>query len=795
MNRINNTQGLRVQGVRAAVALALAMTSAVAARAATPAATVDALEEIVVTAQFREQSVQTTPLSITAISGDLLQSRNQTNLSEVTNQAPNVTLKPQGAAFGPAMGASIRGVGQFDFNPALEPGVGIYVDDVYYATLTGSIMDLLDLERVEILRGPQGTLAGKNSIGGAIKLYSKKPTGDGGYVSGTYGSRDRADLRASADFAVTDDLFVRIAGVSKRQGGYIERRDYGCTFPASGVPILSPTSGNCVVGTNGDVNYTALRGQVRWQASDTIEFNGSVDFTDDNRTPAGSVLVQGSSTVNPNVQPVAGLQLSQATFLPPAGSYYNYASYYNPAGTFRASSGATTPMLETRPVIGVRFKGWGSAGTIDWKLADKVNLTSLSAYRQYDSYFSNDNDLSPLANSLGFGDLSFHSFSEELRLNGSLLDNNRLEYTVGGFYMTQKSVYATTQDLRYSAASLTQFVGNDPVNANTKAVFGHLSYKLTDQLTMTGGIRQTDEHKDYTFSRRTYAGALHPALGALDGVTSNYNGSNVDYRVNVQYQWTDHVMTYAQYATGFKGGGVSPRPFSAAQAVPFNPEKLKSYEVGVKSDLFDRMLRINASVFQSDYTELQLGLSTCPAQYAPVSPCAVIANAGDARIKGVEVEVVARPVDGWSIDGSYSRLKFDYLRFNDFAGGATNLRGPQFGMRPAYVPEQKWSLGTQYEVGLGDKGTLTPRVDVSNQGELYTNAFNNTTNLIEAYTLVNARLTWRSGKGDWESSLEATNLTNKYYFLTRFDQYTTTGVTDGQPGRPREYALTIKRKF
>ena len=255
--------GTRVQ---TAVALALSLSAAVAARAATPAGTVDALEDIVVTAQFREQSVQTTPLSITAISGDLLQSRNQTNLSEVTNQAPNVTLKPQGAAYGPAMGASIRGVGQFDFNPALEPGVGIYVDDVYYATLTGSVMDLLDLERVEILRGPQGTLAGKNSIGGAVKLYSKKPTGDGGYVSGTYGSRDRVDLRASADFAVTDALFVRIAGVSKRQGGYIERRDYGCSFPTSGVPILSPTSGNCVVGTNGDVNYTALRGQVRWQA-------------------------------------------------------------------------------------------------------------------------------------------------------------------------------------------------------------------------------------------------------------------------------------------------------------------------------------------------------------------------------------------------------------------------------------------------------------------------------------------------------------------------------------------------
>ncbi len=170
------------------------------ALAAEPADSDNALEEIVVTAQFREQSVQDTPLSITAISGDLLEARSQTSIAEVANQAPNVTLKPQGAAFGPAMGASIRGVGQFDFNPALEPGVGLYVDDVYYATLTGSILDLLDLERVEILRGPQGTLAGNNSIGGAVKLYSRRPTGDGGSISATYGSRNRVELRAQRRF-------------------------------------------------------------------------------------------------------------------------------------------------------------------------------------------------------------------------------------------------------------------------------------------------------------------------------------------------------------------------------------------------------------------------------------------------------------------------------------------------------------------------------------------------------------------------------------------------------------------
>jgi iron complex outermembrane recepter protein len=792
-------RGLRRAAVAAHVAVALAVAGgAWGAESEDKPESAGVLGEVVVTAQFREQNVQETPLSITAISADLLESRNQTNISEVTNQAPNVTLKPQGAAYGPSLGASIRGVGQFDFNPALEPGVGMYVDDVYYATLTGSIMDLLDLERVEILRGPQGTLAGKNSIGGAVKLFSKKPMGSGGYVSAAYGSRDRVDLRASGDFGLTDKLFVRLSGVSKQQRGYIERRDYGCEFPASGVPSSVPAGGDCVVGHNGEVNYSAARAALRFVATDNLEFNTAFDYTSDYRDAAGAVLVQGTATPNPNVQPVQGVtSLPVSAFIPPTGSYYNYASYYNPAGTFvrlaNPGAGATTPMLETSADGRVRFKGWGGSTGIDWKLAEHLSLKSISAYRHYDSYFANDNDLSPLASSLGFGYLTFRSFSQELRLNGAFA-NNRVEYTLGAFYMDQKSVYATTQDLRYSATGLTQFKGDDPVNADTKAAFAHVSYLLTDKLTLNGGVRYSDEHKDYTFTRRTYSGALHPSLGAIDGVTSNYDGSKIDYRANVQYQWTDNIMSYVQYATGFKGGGISPRPFSAAQAVPFNPEELKSYEVGAKTDLFQRHVRLNASVFYSDYSDLQLTLASCP-QYGVGLPCAVVANAGDAEVKGLELEALLRPLDGLTIDTSYSYLDFKYTRINPAAGGPTRPTGPQFGMRPAYVPTRKWSAGVQYEIPLGTLGSLTPRVDVSYQGDLYTNGTNAATNRIESYTLANARLMWRNGGGEWEGALEVTNLTDKYYFLTRFDQFTLTGITDGQPGRPREWALTVKRRF
>ena len=176
-------------------------------------------------------------------------------------------------------------------------------------------------------------------------------------------------------------------------------------------------------------------------------------------------------------------------------------------------------------------------------------------------------------------------------------------------------------------------------------------------------------------------------------------------------------------------------------------------------------------------------------------PCQLVTNAGDAEMKGAELEMTWRPLDALLIDGSWSKLDFKYTRINSAAGGPGNPTGPQFGMRPAFVPETKWSIGAQYEFSLGDKGTLTPRIDASYQGDLYTTGFNAPTSLIGSYTLANARLTWRSGDSGWETSLEATNLTDEYYFVTRFDQFTLTGITDGQPGRPREYALTVKRKF
>jgi len=765
---------------------AWAQASADAPKEAAAASDEGKVEEIIVTAQFRRQNLQRTPIAITAISGEMMDARSQVSIADVAAQTPSVTLKPNSANYGSSLAANIRGVGQFDFHPALEPGVGVYVDDVYYSTLTGSILDLLDLDRVEVLRGPQGTLAGKNSIGGAIKLYSKRPTGDNsGYISGTYGSGNRFDLRGAADIGLAPDLSFRLTGVTRSQDGYIERRDYGCDHPGQGIPALRDGP-NCVLSRQGEVGYWATRGTLRYKPSSNLEINIIGDYTSEKHEIAGGVLTyanyKGPGDVNPFSTPIP----YDSRFI--CGRYCNYSSYTSPAdGALAASS------IPGR----LNYTGWGVSGQVEWRLADDLQLVGITAYRKYDETFSNEDDLSPMSVVLGGpNNVNFHAWSNELRLTGDAL-GRRLHYTIGGYMIDQKSFYVSRQDIRYAPAPLV-FVSGDPVPANSRAVFAHAAYDLTDKLVVTGGIRYTKEEKNYTFRRRDRAGNLLGGLyTSLDGKTGNYSGDNVDYRANISYQFTPRINAYVQWSTGFKGGGVNPRPYSASQVVTFSPEKLATWEAGVKSDLFDRRVRLNLAAYTSEYKDIQLTLNSCP-QYNPPGatiPCAMPANVGTARIKGFEAESSVRLFDGLMYDAAVSYTDFAYKSIAAQAGGAGNPNGVQYGMVPPYTPKWKWSMGVQYEIDAGSIGSLTPRFDISYQSKIWGVAVNSPRTQINAYTLANARLTWRNPKRDIEASLEVTNLFDKYYYLTASEVSVTTGVANAQPARPREWAITVKKSF
>jgi iron complex outermembrane receptor protein len=491
------------------------------------------------------------------------------------------------------------------------------------------------------------------------------------------------------------------------------------------------------------------------------------------------------------------------------GRYCNYANYSapvdysaGPGGAFASTGGVRQPtefdgMLD--------YSGWGVSGQIEYKLTDTMKLTSISAYRSYHTTFDNDDDLSPLAHTNNTNDLSFWMASEELRLSGSLFDD-AVNYTLGGFYLIQISVNAAVVDIRYSGLPL--FANDDVTKANTKAAFANVSWEVMPQLTLNAGLRYTDEYKAYTFSRRSPDGSPLPAgtsIAVLDGLTGIYDGPSSDrwdYRLNAQYSITPNILVYGQVSTGFKGGGISPRPFNARQVLSFGPETLTSYELGWKSDLLDRKLRFNVAAYVSKYRNIQLALTNCTAIVGAGFgvPCSLTVNAGDADIKGFEVETTLRPVHGLLIDGSVSLVDFDYTHFATYGaaavGGPSNPNGPQFGNYPVYTPRWKWSIGAQYDFDLGNAGSLTPRVDASYQSAVYGSAANGPTNLIKGYTIANARLTWANKDGDLQISAEVTNLFNKYYLVTVMDFVSQgAGLVSGQPSKPREWALTVKKSF
>jgi iron complex outermembrane recepter protein len=779
----------------ASFALAVGSTSAYAGEAAAKAVQ---LEEVVVTAQFREEKLQDTPISITAFSGAMLEARSQTNITEITNAAPNVTLTPTGSGFGNSASASIRGVGQYDFNFGLEPGVGMYIDDVYYGVLFGSVFDLTDLDRVEVLRGPQGTLAGKNSIGGSIKLFSKKPTGDGGgYVEVGAGNFNQLNLRAGGDLTlVPGKLFARVSAVSSRRKGYFTRFDYSCAS--------SRVRPDCVVGTEGGKNLIGGRLALRWVASDTVEDNLIFDRTDDSsEVQATKLISQG---------PWAGT----ANYVTAPESYSSYSTFIGYPGTINAF---TIPPVNT-------MSGWGVSNNLDIKLGDNMSLKYIAAWRRAGGEFSQDIDASPVDVETIYNIVSHEQKSHELRLSG--LVNKAVEWTVGGYYYTATQTIGGRKDIpagvslggglgalptppfpNGSRVVLLDFTDDDTIKSKSTSAFAHLVFHPVEDLSIIAGVRYTKDEKSYRFTRNTLGLPGRAPLSGVqlgtpggpfdltlvDGKTGVYSGTNTDYRLGVNYRWSPSVMAYANYSTGYKGGGSNPRPFNGSQLNPFGPEKLNAFEVGAKTDFLDGRGRLNVAAFMNKYKDIQLTALACPA-----APCALPINAGDADVKGAELELTLKPTDGWLIDATASFLSFKYTRITTQAGtpavGATPASGVQPGMITPFTPERKFNLGVQYEFKGVASGSITPRLDISHQSEYFGNAVNAPENRVEWPTLVNARISWADADNTWNAALAVTNLTDKFYYINKF---ALAGppffVATGQPARPREVLFSIKRNF
>lgn len=757
------------------------------------------LQEVVVTAQFRQQSAQTAPIAITAVSGQQLDQRSMTSVTDLNGVAPNVNITAGTTTNGPVAQIFIRGVGQSDGHPGLEPGVGLYVDDVYHGVMLGSEMDLTDLDRIEVLRGPQGTLSGKNSIGGSIKLFSKKPSDDtDGYAEAAYGSFNRINLRAGGNFTlVPDKLYVRVSGTSKSADGYMTRLDYGCVNPASSGIFQGGLASGCKLGTEGGQNLHAARVALRWLPSDSVENNLIASVTSDHsEVPALKLLYSNNSQKFPNGQPYIPGGGSQ--FITGPTSYTTYATYgvlsFTDPPSYTGKPGAGTHAGVSLPTTNPT-DFYGITDTLTWKLAEQYSLTAITGYLRYRGAFVSEIGDSPYPTQVLDDTWSERQFTEEIRLNGTSF--GVLDWTVGGYYFDEHALFGGLKLLSPGLVSETLFTGNDPITSKSKSGFLHSVLHATDALSVIGGIRYTSESKDYTFQRLNPYDASVPSytpVGVLNNTTGSYSGNHTDYRVGLEYQWTPDLMTYAQYSTGYRGGGVNPRPFIALQEVPFKPETLRSAEIGLKSHLFDRSLLLNLSAFYSKYDDM-LFTNSSPTVVNGVLLSALNltpVNVGSSDIKGAEAEFQWRPISQLQIDGSASYLNFKLTSINQ---SAATIAGVTLNTKEPYAPGRMGSLGVQYTFQAGSWGSLVPRVDAQYQSSFFTDITNTSLGQVSGRTLMNAHLTWRSAKDDWEGAVAVTNATNRFYYINKVNSVAPTFITQGQPGAPREWLVTVRRNF
>jgi iron complex outermembrane receptor protein len=780
--------------------------------AANPSDSADQLQTVTVTARYKSENLQQTPIAITALGAEGLEARGFTNVVDVTKVAPNVTLQQSGSNGGKAAVAYIRGVGQSDFTLAFEPGVGFYLDDVYFGTIFGAMFDLGDIDRVEVLRGPQGTLFGKNNEGGAVRIFTTQPKGDdSGYFEAGYGSFGRYMMKAAYDFSVIpDQLSLRLSGGFNRVDGYVTRYDFVCQHPgqAGNLPRITVRP-DCKLGTEGGDEVGTIRANLRWTPTEDLQVLLSADGLKDRgeATPTKTLAVTpggalGDYNKNVLLNPASGFYTGI-----PIDSRFVTNSPYTTYATFKDQSTG----ISFDPVNNV--DSWGVASTLEWHTPLGVQLKNVMAYRGYSGNFVYDGAGAPLSTVLYDNpDFIHHQFSEELNVSGTAL-NGTVDWVAGGYYydgyskqgngpvlLTSAEIVPPTGNPFFCNAGCygLNFVTNDPVTVKNKSAFVHAQYHLTTQLTAELGVRYSDESKTYTFSRVLLQAnptdiLFSPAIDAdypfLAGFANSPSASSTtvrwDPKVALQYDWTPHVMTYVQYATGFKGGGINPHPVFASQAVPFKAETLSSYEIGAKTQWLDNRVRVNAAAFVSNYKDLQITV---------IGPAGadIVQNAGHIRISGVEGELEAEPMRGLLLNASFGYLNYDTI---ELGPAASVVGGPTLDSKPPYIPTWKTNIGAQYEIRIRSGALLTPRLDWTLQTEVFNDPSNDPLARQGGYGLVDGRLTWDTADRHWQAAFVIQNALNKVYYINKYDNSGSFGVVDGQPGLPRTYFFTLKRKF
>ncbi|MFU8815829.1 MAG: TonB-dependent receptor [Pseudomonadales bacterium] len=775
------------------------------AQAASDGAT-RALEEIVVTARMREEGLQSAPIAISAYSSEALDYRGVERLDQLEKFVPSLTLEnnPSFGGAGNSAAIYLRGIGQKEFLPTTEPGVGLYVDGVYVARSVGAILDIVDIERLEVLRGPQGTLFGRNTIGGAISITTAKPQPGGaleGSVAVTTGTDNLLRAKGSVHVPLGDTLAARLSVASLQQDGYVKRADgidLGDDDTVTGRLALAWQPNDRLAA---DLSIEATRDRENGPAMQLI----GIDFTDLSQLdgvvaapPPPMAFIHNVTTaaVAPGV-PCAATDPSGngVTFNPAVSNCYD-ARYIGRDGRNQGSAPAFS-----------RSDLFAAAATVSYDLSATLTLKSISAWRDLDAQFARDGDHSPHRISQFFDSLEQQQFTQELQLLGS---HQRTNWIVGLYYFSEDGDNVNVLDFTVS-----NFRSGGKFDNESWAAFAQVTHDLSDRLHLTVGARYTDEQKSFTpdqiIFQNYFAGisqVVPPGnpLAALDApflqagerilplLEKDIDISEFTPMVNLSYEVSDALMVYVGYSEGFKSGGFTQRVFPPivagftappgtpdADLIPtYEPEFVKVYELGFKATLLGGQVRLNGAAFHTDYRDLQVQV------FNSVAP--VTENIGKATIRGLELELQAAPGNGWLVDASLAYLDAGY----DQIDTGVTLIGKDFEFER--VPELTASLGASREFAFAGLGSLVVRGDWSYRAASYNDAFNTPLLKTGAYHLLDASIRWRNPRQDWSVALSGRNLGDEQYLVTGV-YGTAFQAFEGMYDRGRQWHLEARKDF
>jgi len=728
-----------------------------------------AAADIVVTARRTEENVQRVPSSISAFNERALDRIQATDTTGLQGAVPNLNIV-QGRGSSNATNIYIRGIGQPDALQTFDPAVGVYVDDVYLSRIRGNQLDLLDLERIEVLRGPQGTLYGKNTIGGAIKFVSRRPgqqfRANGSIAIGSY---NQFELKGAASGPISDTIAAGFAVMRAKRDGYVEDRNDDREY--------------------NDRDTVAGRAAIAITPSDRFRFDVSADYSrDDAKLNTGAPINNIVHLFTPTV--IVPLERDPDD--------YDFTV-------------ETTPGLPNS----TKLTNWGVSGTAAYDVTEALTLKSITAYRKLHTKDYVDIDATAAEVGDVLVDVHQDQFSQEFQL---AYTGERLT-AVAGLYYLKEDIESHQEAYADDLVNLTVFRGilpdfllgpsnfptflrtvDDDLKTNSYAAYANASYAVTDALRLSAGVRWTRDEKDYFRTTSTFSSSPLLTSVAPFVFEEKDHWNDLSPMASIDYQFGPSTMAYLRYAKGFKSGGFNGRANEVGSATAYDPETSDSFEAGLKTTIA-RQLRLNVAVFHNNYKDFQARVSELDESTTPPTPLLSVLNAGKLRIRGAELEAAWTPTPQLLIDAQIGYLDAEYKEFDDLR--FTNFGGSRAFQEPAFAPKWTMRYGAQYSFALGSAGGITFGGQAryrSRHALSVDNTFTNTDTEIEglfqkSYWLADARIVWEDASKHFAVGLYGNNLFDKLY-KTDGQEFSSIGnIRTVYFGAPRTVTLRLTARY